>query len=272
MNHPVAEASVEVNVDPAAAFRIFTEEIDYWWVRGAINFFDASRATGMRIEPGVGGRVLEVYPDGALELARITVWQPGELLVYQGIVDDTEVEVRFAPVSGGTQVRVRQYPRPDADPRRSGPDAMFWTRILWMYGAWTPQRDRLPHRPVEVARVHVALYYADPVAAARWLADAFALTSPRARIPGEGERPGWIELRVGDVPILLFRLDQASPAPTAVTHAVWVFVDDLDAHFAHAKAAGASVVSEIHKHGFRAYEAEDPEGHRWTFAQARPTM
>jgi uncharacterized glyoxalase superfamily protein PhnB len=120
--------------------------------------------------------------------------------------------------------------------------------------------------------VHVALYYADPVTAARWLADAFQLTSPRARIPAEGERPGWIELRVGDVPILVFRLDGSPPATTPVTHAVWVFVDDLDAHFAHAKAAGAAIVSEIHQHGFRAYEAADIEGHRWTFAQARPTM
>jgi hypothetical protein len=26
------------------------------------------------------------------------------------------------------------------------------------------------------------------------------------------------------------------------------------------------------QHGYRAYEAEDLEGYRWTFAQARPTM
>src|SRR5918998_1093635 len=57
-----------------------TDEIDAWWVRGPINFFDASRATAMRIEAGVGGRVLEVYDDASgdsLELGRITVWEPG---------------------------------------------------------------------------------------------------------------------------------------------------------------------------------------------------
>jgi uncharacterized glyoxalase superfamily protein PhnB len=43
-------------------------------------------------------------------------------------------------------------------------------------------------------------------------------------------------------------------------------------HFAHAKAAGAKIVSEIQQHGYRAYTAEDLEGRRWTFAQARPTM
>jgi hypothetical protein len=31
-------------------------------------------------------------------------------------------------------------------------------------------------------------------------------------------------------------------------------------------------VSEIEQQGYRAYSAEDLEGSRWTFAQARPTM
>ena len=47
-----AEATVEVGVDPATAFRVFTEEIDSWWVPGPINFFDSARATGMAVEPG----------------------------------------------------------------------------------------------------------------------------------------------------------------------------------------------------------------------------
>ena len=165
MTGPSAAASVEVPVDPPTAFRVFTEEIDLWWVRGAINFFDGARAVGMRIEPGVGGRVLEVYDDAtgdALELARITVWRPGELLVYQGVVDDTEVEVRFDEIPAGTRVSVRQYLRPDGDPDRA---FLFWPRTLWMFGSWGRERDRLPHRPTDVARLHVALYYADPVAA-----------------------------------------------------------------------------------------------------------
>jgi hypothetical protein len=81
-----ASAAVKVAVDPMSAFTAFTDEIDFWWVRGPINFFDAARAVAMRIEPGVGGRVLEIYDDArgdALELGRITVWEPGVRLTYR---------------------------------------------------------------------------------------------------------------------------------------------------------------------------------------------
>jgi hypothetical protein len=58
-----ASATVKVAVEPMSAFTAFTDEIDSWWVRGPINFFDSGRAVAMRIEPGVGGRVLEVYDE-----------------------------------------------------------------------------------------------------------------------------------------------------------------------------------------------------------------
>jgi hypothetical protein len=40
---------------------------------------------------------------------------------------------------------------------------------------------------------------------------------------------------------------------------LWVHVDDLDAHFAHASANGASIVSGVHQRGYRAYVAEGLE-------------
>lgn len=269
MTEQSATAAVEVAVDPLTAFTIFTEEIDLWWVRGPINFWDAGRAVAQRIEPGVGGRLLEVYDDAsgdALELGRITVWEPGARLVYRSSVDDTEVEIRFEPIGDRTRVRVRQYLLPGGD---AGKAAMFWPNVIRWFVTWCAERDSRPREPREVARLHVALYYPDPPAAARWLARVFGLTS-RDRVPAEGEHPDWVELHVGDVPVLLMPGKEALDG--AVTHAVWVFVDDLDAHFAHARAAGATILSEIRQHGYRAYEAADLAGHRWTFAQARPTM
>jgi PhnB protein len=53
-----------------------------------------------------------------------------------------------------------------------------------------------------------------------------------------------------------------------VVDGVLVYVDDIDAHFARAKSAGARILSEI-EGGFpgRRYRAEDLEGHRWMFMQ-----
>jgi len=51
-----------------------------------------------------------------------------------------------------------------------------------------------------------------------------------------------------------------------------VYVDDLDAHLAHAENAGATIVSPITHHGFRSYTAADCEGRYWLFAQAAPTI
>jgi uncharacterized glyoxalase superfamily protein PhnB len=56
----------------------------------------------------------------------------------------------------------------------------------------------------------------------------------------------------------------------AVTMSLYVYVDDVDAHCAVARAAGAEIVSELEDMfwGDRTYVARDLAGHRWTFAQA----
>jgi uncharacterized glyoxalase superfamily protein PhnB len=264
-----ASAAVRVSVDPLRAFTAFTDEIDSWWVRGPINFFDSARAVAMRVERGVGGRVLEVYDDekgDALELGRITVWEPGSRLAYRSLVDDTEVDVRFDAVDDGTRVSVTQTLLPDGERA-----FYFWPNVLRWLVPWCDERDGPRAGPREIARLSIALHYADPAAAARWLADAFQLGS-WSGLPAEGEDPEWIELHHGNVALLLFPLDGDGAAPAPATHVPWAYVDDLDAHFAHAKAVGATIVTEIQQHGYRAYTAEDLEGRRWTFVQARPTM
>jgi uncharacterized glyoxalase superfamily protein PhnB len=55
-----------------------------------------------------------------------------------------------------------------------------------------------------------------------------------------------------------------------VIDGVLVEVDDVDAHFARAREAGATILSEpedVPDVGVRHYRVEDPEGHRWMFSQ-----
>jgi hypothetical protein len=123
--------TVEVGVDPASAFELFTEEIDEWYERGPYSFNDPERAVAIRFE---GGRLLEVYADGgSYEMGRVTVWEPGERLsfVYRSVhlpLEGTEVEVRFEPAGSGTRVTLehRGLERLPAD------EYATWERRAWL--------------------------------------------------------------------------------------------------------------------------------------------
>lgn len=54
----------------------------------------------------------------------------------------------------------------------------------------------------------------------------------------------------------------------AATQGVCVYVEDLDAHFERAKAAGAWILAppKLTDFGAREYHARDIEGHPWTFS------
>ena len=270
---------VDVAVDPATAFKAFTEEMDLWWQRGPINFWsDGGRVVEVRCEPGVGGRIIEVLDDRTathvLERARITRWEPDTLLAWSSSLDDVETEVRFEPIPGGTRVTVEHTVPPGGD---KGGTA--WSRVVpkW-FGTWCADRDRVPHEQIDIARLSLGISYARPAAAARWLADVFGFV-PASDLPaGPDPLPHsayghpWIEFRVGNAVLIVFALD-GERSGEVPTHVPWVYVDDLEAHFAHAKGRGATIVEEIHPYpGSSVYVADDLEGNRWTFLQARPTM
>jgi uncharacterized glyoxalase superfamily protein PhnB len=274
----MAEVSseVEVPVDPRTAFAVFTEELDLWWVRGPINFHDSGRARARRCEPGVGGRLLEVYDDAtgdALELGRISEWEPGERLAWQSSLDDVETEVTFEPIDAGTRVRVTaRLPEGGAD--RGG---TAWVRVVphW-FGRWAAERDRRPHEVREISRLGLAISYARPVAAARWLIEAFGFDADGPLPAVEGGEHAWVEVRVGGSSVVLTpgaEVHGRDAPDTVTTHVPWVYVDDVRAHYARSEAAGARIVEPLDRPwGLAFYVAADPEGRQWTFAQARPTM
>lgn len=265
--------SVEVDVDPATAFTVFTEEIDFWWLRGPANFWDGGRALAKRFEPGVGGRYLEVYDEltgEALEIGRITAWEPATRLVYRSSTDDTEVEVRFEATEAGTRVVVEQRLLPGGDPAT----AIFlsgWSNILGWFGAWTDDRDHARRVARDLPRLCPVLFYDDVGAALDWLVRVFGL-QPRGRLRQPGQPTDFGELALGDSVLMMRRRDRPPAEGAPVSHMVWAYVDDLDEHFARVRAHGATVVRGIGKHGERTYVAADLEGHHWTFSQARPTQ
>lgn len=53
-------------------------------------------------------------------------------------------------------------------------------------------------------------------------------------------------------------------------HNLYVYVDDIEAHYARTKQSGATLLSELSDtfYGDKRYGVEDPEGHQWYFGQA----
>jgi len=73
----------------------------------------------------------------------------------------------------------------------------------------------------------------------------------------------WIMLRTA-------RGSGVSPAQAGChTQSLTVFVDDVDAHFAHTVATGATIAEALHEtiYGERQYGVEDLEGHLWIFSK-----
>jgi len=65
--HDSVSVSVLVAVDAATAFRAFTEDVDAWWGHGPRFRSCPGARSVMRFEPGVGGRLVEVWDEEAGE-------------------------------------------------------------------------------------------------------------------------------------------------------------------------------------------------------------
>ena len=115
------------------------------------------------------------------------------------------------------------------------------------------------------------LLYHDGVAAIEYLTRTLGFEEVmRFESPDGGV--GHAELRLGDGHLYLGEPGSDHRSPTEVggaTVLIHLYVDDVDAHYADAKAAGAELDGEPEDrpYGDRIYRATDPEGHRFFIAQ-----
>jgi len=138
--------------------------------------------------------------------------------------------------------------------------------------------------PKDWPRISSSLYCEDAAKMIDWLCDAFGF-AVRLKVEGDDGRIEHGELTYGEGVIMVgeerigaasrWGMDFISPRRArGNTQGMMVYVDDVDAHCARARAAGAKIVDEpaVHDYGEdywadRSYGAMDPEGHLWWFAQ-----
>ncbi len=291
--------SVEVAVDPATAFEVFTQEVDAWWKRGPKYRFQPDWSGTMRFEPGVGGRLLHVFDDAtgdAFEVGRVRVWEPAERLVVEWRLPNfapheaTEVEVRFQAVDGGTRVAVehRGLEKLPADhPARHGvaDDAAFarmqashWADLLEAFPIYLKKRSKqmtAKVKPVPDGAQMVTPYLCIKGAAAAidFYKKCFGATESAARVNGPDGRVGHAEIEIGGSTIMLAdehpEIGALSPASLGGSPVMlYLRVEDVDATTAAAVAAGAKLLqpAENKFYGDRTATIEDAYGYRWTLS------
>ena len=131
----------------------------------------------------------------------------------------------------------------------------------------------LGDEPVAVRRLTL-LVYRDLEAMQRWLVDVFGFAAgPLHRNP-TGSKVVHAEVYAGDGVIWMHQESPhhrlASPATSgSASHCMAIDVDDVEAHHARTKDAGAEIVHEPADmpYGVREYSARDPEGGLWSFMQ-----
>jgi uncharacterized glyoxalase superfamily protein PhnB/DNA-binding XRE family transcriptional regulator len=109
-----------------------------------------------------------------------------------------------------------------------------------------------------------------------WLVEVFGFTV-RMRHAAPDGRIAHAELVLGDGVIMAIAPSESDRSATpaqldgTTTQGLYVMVDDVDEHFAHAREHGATILAQPETaHGHRRYTAADPEGHRWQFWTALP--
>lgn len=126
--------------------------------------------------------------------------------------------------------------------------------------------------PKDMPRITPYLFYNDVANALSWLRKVFKFEK-RFEIPGPNGSTMHAEMVFEDGVIMMgpANEEQGSLSPIDISGTnqdLFIYVDDVDLHYQHAKLAGAEIIMEPEDAfwGDRIYAARDLEGHKWTFA------
>lgn len=123
------------------------------------------------------------------------------------------------------------------------------------------------NRSIPPSTVIPVLTYPDVRQAVDWLCRVFGFQE-RVWI-GENHRAQLAFPNGGGLIVADSSGGRQAPKGDGITHSVMVRVDDATAHFEHARAGGARILSEPagFPYGERQYTAEDLAGHHWIFTE-----
>jgi uncharacterized glyoxalase superfamily protein PhnB len=121
--------------------------------------------------------------------------------------------------------------------------------------------------PTDILIPHVT--YTDVEAAVQWLERVFGFEE---HFRYGGPPASGVQMRAAKAWVMVNeeRPGRSSPAKCGyATQSLTIFVDNVEEHFARAKAGGAEIVEEPHETGYGEfqYAAKDLEGHLWIFSR-----
>jgi len=128
----------------------------------------------------------------------------------------------------------------------------------------------------EPPRIYPTFRYRNSARMLDWLVEAFGFTVHAKFM--DGDTIGHAQLAFGSSMIMIgherdddYGMIVGSPGPNG-GKAIYVAIDDTDAVFARAKAAGATIEQEPtdRDYGNREFICRDPEGNVWTFGTYWP--
>ncbi len=138
----------------------------------------------------------------------------------------------------------------------------------------TSKTKTIPNPPTGMPRIVSHIFYDDVGEAIDWLVKAFDF---KTRIRMENDHGVVVhgELEVMDSLIMLGLAGEHAnwEAPSSLNGKIhqrmFIYIENVDAHFEQAKSCGAKVINEPMDtwHGERVYQVIDPWGHYWKFAQ-----